>query len=1426
MKKNMIDLFMRESMIILAVLAIFMMSPFYAHAVEISNVPLDAQLNSAPANFMILVDDSGSMDWEIMTKETDGLFEINNVQYTYIFDDTANYNLYKTGGYSGKLTGDNRLYWKSQWSGYNFLYYNPSVTYKKWYNYKKSDGTLGSDADPSALLSHPHYDGAGINLSGNFAPIPIPATYDFEIDDMDSSKTLITGTWTIASGARHLTTVSGSVFKWLPDFPSTGKYDVQVYIRDYSNYDQKATYRVYSSAGLSDPILVNQKNTGGAWISLGEFDFAKGTGGYVTVARVSGTSTPSTYTLADNIRFIAKQPPVSMGNIPNAHYYLYSETDHIPYLVTLSSTAINYYKITNVDNNGKIQPNGVESVSYASLPNDLKEVTIDGVPSKGPAAVADSRGAAAELQNFANWYQFYRRRMFTATSAISEIVPQLKGLNVGIFSINKFIHLGVVPVEINGENRSQEILDAIQFHRQDEHGQASTPLRKGLEIIGQYYNKDDKDNNNTDLLGPSPIQDNANGGNCQQNFVMLFSDGADNGGDPGVGDIDAGMGVPYQDDPKIPANRILPVPDKNDKTQANTLADVAMYYYKTDLAKDVNNNVPTGGIDDNNIQHMVTYSVGFGVSGTLDPEDYNPSNDKYPEPYNIYAINETDRIYPNWPSYASNDADTAARIDDMWHAAVNGRGKFMSAKSPEQLLAAFNEIVADVKKRTSSAASVAINGQEYTSTSAVYQSTYETRDWNGDVWASLLSPEGKSPYFLWKANEKLEEQDWNTGRKIVTYAAADNGYWEFKGVPFRYDKLSNALKAKLNADPVKAQKLLNYIRGDETHEAGSGISGGEDLFRRRGVRNDSGQVIRHSKLGDIVHSAPVFHNGIVYVGANDGMLHAFKATGEMVDKMENGVVVKDPKGNPVKIGAPDEGKEVFAYVPSLIYDNFEKFSSSEEFEHRYFVDMTPFVKSISNSQTLLVGALGQGGKGIYCLDITSVPDMVASTSEDNVAKVVKWEFPEDSQLNIDPDPDMGSTFSRPYIVKTHVLDNSGKPKWAVIFGNGYNSTTQHAVLYVVDALTGEEMVRIDVNNKLKDDEKIDNGLSMVNPVDVDADGVVDYVYAGDLKGNLWKFNIKDKDSTKWGVAYKTAMFTAIGPSESVQPITARPDVMLHCDSKMPGYIVIFGTGKFLGKGDIENKDVQTIYGIWDYGDDDTTDDTEYVGKFERGTTRLLEQTQVYFNSATTKVIKITVDANGNEIRTEEDAVQPSIVRVLSDNAINWLTKEDEDKNSDGTSQMPNPDLVGDLSVDASYLGWYFDLPNEGERVYQDVTIRSGGALVISSTPKPSATEFCQTSGESIFHELEACGGGRTKNGHLDIKADAKIDSQDLVKIQVDGKDEYVSASGVFYPNLVYPPVIMNAGDGTEIKIFSTATAEIATLREKGEKQGIYYWRSY
>lgn len=995
-------------------------------------------------------------------------------------------------------------------------------------------------------------------------------------------------------------------------------------------------------------------------------------------------------------------------NVPHAHYFVYSTVAQRAYLVVLgkADSSIKHYAVT---------------VTGTGLAEKVSALSLDTAP---PSDVAAVRTYDAERQNFANWFAYHRRREFTAKNAMANVLQALGDVRVGIYGINRRIVSPLQPVRIA---RGASVLDStallldLLYRYQSEGG---TPLKEGLAAVGRYY----KENNGIlgSASGPKPYGSLGEGAACQQSFAVILTDGyySDLAYKPAsVGNADGDNGRPYAD------------------AYANSLADIAMYYYENDLNA-LPDLVPASRFDKATHQHMATYAVAFGVSGSLNPADYDAD------------LNHTISGQPiSWPEV---DTDRSPQtIDDLWHATVNGRGKFFSAGNPQELASAMNDLMNALSEiLMGSASPVTVNGDflygRIRNNTYVYQGSYSNKDdeWSGDLRAFSLDP-GSGDIVAhpvkWSAAQQLESREWDQ-RLITTFKGG-------RGVPFASGHLSDSQRAALGADP---ENMIRYLRGAHV----------------------SGWRPRSKKLGDIVNSAPVFEDGVVYCGANDGMLHAFNA---------------------------ETGQELFAHIPGLVFEDL-RLLADPGYSHRFYVDLTPNIKKGAGilgglaQKTLLVGGLGRGGKGYFGLDITGAKSL---STESELADRVLWEFPGSA------DPDMGYSFSKAVTVPS----NSAVHPWVVIFGNGYNSESGKSALYIVSPASGELIKRIVA------DPGPENGLSSPVAVDATYDGRVDFVYAGDLHGKLWKFDLSDKNADQWKVAYSRDMspqplFQAKGPAGSTQPITTRPDVMHHPDRH--GFIVCFATGKYLGDSDLDDSSVQSVYGIWDYGDRVYTlkskkwsddDDREYIGRFDRGESPALSNQPAKAGLLRQQQKVFTVHSGGSDYR----------VRLIGNSEPSWEVKPDPDH---GTRQKPDPSD----SVD-NHVGYYFDL-NAGERVISDVMIRGGHLLAIGFTP---SRDPCGPGGDSIFMEVNAFTGGTAGGALFDISGDREIDDRDLVRIDfnADGISEALAPCGIGFMGNLQPPSILQLGNNPknplEVKYMSSSTGRIEKLIEKAPKLGVTYW---
>ena len=1055
--------------------------------------------------------------------------------------------------------------------------------------------------------------------------------------------------------------------------------------------------------------------------------------------------------------------------VKHAHYFAVDDDGEV-WLVVLDGAVnkILYYKVTDFDGAGLEQ-----KVVKVRQETNLSLVP-DEVKAQRDTCAGDVCTYTQERQNFANWFTYHRRRAYVAKYAIAQVIDKLQGVRVGILGINGTILVPLKPLGVWKDNVYHDQRDELlaELYAYDSDG--GTPLREGLNSVGKYY-KDNSlslvhwDDDVDSVDGEErPYLTVAEGGACQQSFTIVMTDGFYSySQSPGVGDADSDNNTAW--DGGFYA-------DGKTYTLNDTLADVAMYYYENDL----NSSLPDllndpellnpNAIDTARHQHMVTFGVAFGVTGNLTPDDY--SND----PTSPNFLKDSDGDYPSWPEGEGSPIRIPSRskgtIDDLFHATVNGRGDFLTAQNPKELADSLLALMDNILSRLGSAASVSINGDSlYSQVSddvIMFQAGYNTNDWSGDVKAygvdtstGLLIQTPK-----WSASDTLTATNWEN-RKILTYNGSDGAVFDPAESTIDWEDILGSTYAN----------IINYVSG----------------------QNDiPGFRVRNKLLGDIVHSSPLFDNDVVYVGANDGMLHAFQITSTA------GVI---------------SGEEIFAYVPSFVYQNLENLTQTP-LEHKYFVDLTPTVATGYEllggddiDQTILVGGLGKGGKGYFALDVTDPTSM-------NKNRVL-WEFPNDATDA--HAPDMGYSFSRPVVVQTN--SQNADEAWVVITGNGYDSTSGTAILFILNPQTGG------VTRKISTNATTGNGLSTPVAVDVNLDRKVDFVYAGDLKGNLWKFDLTGNEAAQWSVAYQKdtnnqPLFQAIGPTGAPQPITTKPEVMFHPkqhEMRTHGLMVLFGTGKLLGDSDFSDNNRQTVYGIWDYGDRawwpgiwggySKDDNDEFIGAFNRPglsnhpgkNITLLEQT------ATPYTFEV-------EMATGETAIYD--IRVMSGNEPNWYTEEDPD----GGTPPSLPDIAeqNDGAI-AVHAGWFWDLPLWGERVISDVLLRDGRLIVIPFTPNENR---CGDGGSSFLMEIDAVSGGHSGAIIFDINNDGVINAEDMVTIGQDaeGNDIKRIPDGLKLAGNVNPPAILILNEEIEIKYLSSSTGGVHMVKEKAVRLGVTYWK--
>lgn len=602
----------------------------------------------------------------------------------------------------------------------------------------------------------------------------------------------------------------------------------------------------------------------------------------------------------------------------------------------------------------------------------------------------------------------------------------------------------------------------------------------------------------------------------------------------------------------------------------NTLADVAAYYFETDLRTPALGNCGTGGqLCENSVpvvpgrrggahQHMVTHTLGLGASGLL----------HYREDYETAAEGDFRRIVNgtlDWPDpiYAAGPE----RIDDLWHAAVNGGGSYFSARTSESLAHALGSTIAQIRAANAAAAASATSSQEPTlADNLLFASRYRSLYWDGDLEARRidLTNGSVSGQIEWSAATRLAQRVGQASdqRQIYLPPTGDSGPLR----EFRWNALSPAEQAWFAAPcttpPVltqcaqwsaaqKAQaggaNLVNYLRGH---------SGFEDrperavrLFRPR--ERALGAPINAQPLhvgapafryadanyADFRDHLATTRKRMVYLAANDGMLHAFDA------------------GN---------GDERWAFIPAGVLPQLRR-SADNAFASgfRYLLDGAPVAADICPSapalpctssawRTILVGGLGAAGREYYALDIT-----------DPERPSYLWRF------SVADDRDLGYAVGQPVITKRP------DSRWVVIVASGYNNVdpgSGRGILFVLDAATGQLLSRIDTGTGSVAQPA---GLAQVNAwVDNVLNNTAARLYGADLLGNVWRF---DLDGASPPAAARAVLLAQLIRNGRPQPVSTRPELSLIRAGSQSIPVVSVGTGRYLGVSDVQDKSVQSVY---------------------------------------------------------------------------------------------------------------------------------------------------------------------------------------------------------------------------------------------------------
>lgn len=768
---------------------------------------------------------------------------------------------------------------------------------------------------------------------------------------------------------------------------------------------------------------------------------------------------------------------------------------------------------------------------------------------------------SSHQQNFANWYSFYKtRNLLTVSSA-----------NIAFFDLNPNYRvtwqaLNTCNSNFNttcngwdGVNRTNNLRPLSNTpHKQSFYNWMSrlpassgTPLRAALTRAGEFVRSTGV--NSPRAFDPGTIETPIS--TCRANFSVLMTDGIWNGGSSTVSNLDnSGRTLP---DGVAYAPR-APYRDSN----TSSLADIAFRYWAEDLQTGIANEMipyyiagSTDYWDPKNDpatwQHMVTFTVGLGLGKWLKGATANDGSGYLP----LWGTNMYDGDYPqllsgavNWPLVSTTNSDRQGHVADLWHAAVNSRGMFFNADSPQSIQRAFTSILNRIKGNATSLGQIGSSTTRVTSGTVSVDSKFVPADWYSTLTAYLLNEDGTRGDVAWSSDTTFTSE---AGRNIFTYA---NG----SGTAFDSAFFSLYGSSRLGTTDLK---VFDWLRGQRVYEGT--VSGSITLRKRAQLlgdivgsdvlvsgRNDDGYqfisdaggsdytAARNSYAAYVLSKKPV-----VFVGANDGMLHAF-----------DGIT----------------GVEKFAYVPTAVLPRLRRLAQ-DDYVHEYFVDGSLTLRDFYSSgswKTVLVGALGGGGRGWFGLDVTSVV-----TGGGFAASNVIFDLNFDStDTNL---KELGFALTAPVVGRTITGE------WIVLMANGYGDNTAP---YTGNSCKAQLLIFSLTNHSLS---KLDtgvgacavgqyNGLSSPAGLEFGAGAIVG-AYAGDYQGNLWRFRL-DTTTGLWKAP--EVFFVAKDSASKRQPITAAPTLRKHPGG---GLMVLVGTGKFFESNDRIDKSVQTIYGLRDIG---------------------------------------------------------------------------------------------------------------------------------------------------------------------------------------------------------------------------------------------------
>ncbi|WP_317201040.1 PilC/PilY family type IV pilus protein [Janthinobacterium sp.] len=921
-------------------------------------------------------------------------------------------------------------------------------------------------------------------------------------------------------------------------------------------------------------------------------------------------------------------------------------------------------------------------------------------------AAAGSCSYNEEMTNLANWYAYYKTRIQMMKTSIGVAFAPLTGnYRVGYVKLSTSGVGGAIeikPADFTGGARSAWYTSLYNTTTT-----GSTPIRTAMDYVGMMF------------ANQSPY--NYSSGNevvqfpCQQNFLILTTDGYWNG--------TTAAEVLNNDNVENAARfctKASGCVDARAQSQPS-IADVSLFWYnggsntstvslRPTLEPDMSKpGLVSAGAGENTHLHVTTYTLGLGVDGVMNYEaNYDTAKVVVGgDFYNLISGAASGCPWNGGGAYVWPDPDTSntastvqERVDDLWHAAINGHGKYFSASDPNQVVAGLSEAISKLQVKVGAAAAAATSTPNISQEDKdIFSATFTTVKWYGELTDSFIDPVTGlvNPTPQWSTSAQLGTQvaAGADTRKVLWLDAAASPAPALKN--FLYASLGateqawfanqcaalsqcNLLSAANKAIVNNGDNLVNWLRGQQQYA-------NDTIYRSYSYPTPAAGAAASTVpivLGDIASAKPAFlydarkaytlsgyaqfktdslaRQRTLFAAANDGMLHAFYA----------------PNSSAAAPAAGKEGgKEIWAYVPRISMKKLAlQASTTYGTNHQFTVDGSPEVGDVQIGgvwKTVLVAGLNSGGRGYYALDVT-LPDQPKPL----------WELCADSTLCSQNDPDIGLTFGNPQF-------GMRNGRWVVYLTSGYNnapgvdgvaSGNGQGYLYTVDVATGAVLNKVSTG---AGSPATPSGLAKITAITLNpaADPLTTYIYGGDNMGQMWRF-----DMTPTGT-FAVAAPLKMGDAGTSQPITTRPDVTT-CEvdttasdgsvTSAAQRVVAFGTGRLLDVPDVTDTSVQSLYVLEDSG-------------------------------------TAIADVRGSSM------VEQVLSRVGSSGSY----------------------TVTGTGVDLSLKrGWYLDWKlNNGERVNLDPKIVSGALNVVTNIP--SAASTCTVGGTSNVYQFNVCNGNAVQS---------------------------------------------------------------------------------